>query len=422
MMDIKIGTKLITSFILVVLLMTALSLYSVSVSQDSLQESVGENSMLLADEMMKRINNNIYFKVEDIRVFAATGINLRKTILESNKEFENISSINNITNSKNIDEYINQKEREWTTAPDDEITPFMQEIIGNELSEDLRKRFVDFYAKRYGYAVFEEVFVTNKYGVNIAQTQKTTKYRQDDEEWWQTAKENGFYVNEIKYDKNSGTYMLIIGARVDDDTGNFIGVIRAVLGVNGIVKKAELTTKRYETTEIKLITNDGQLIYSTRAFKFMENISGTEFFKEIHGDSGFFISEEAKKEKLFSYRRSNGYMELDEPDWTLLVTHDVNEVLRPSLKLKNNLLLASLVLIIISILIAVYISYSISKPIGELTGVMDEISKGNLDVEIDPKLKEARGEVGELARAFDRMVISLKMAMRLAKQKNRNEK
>ncbi len=65
-MKIRIGTKLITSFMLVVLLMVALALYLLNVSQKSLQQSVGKSSLLLAEEMLKRIDRDVYLKIEAV--------------------------------------------------------------------------------------------------------------------------------------------------------------------------------------------------------------------------------------------------------------------------------------------------------------------------------------------------------------------
>ena len=52
-MRIRIGTRLIADFMLVILLMVALSLYFTSISQRSLQQSVGKSSIFIAEEMLK---------------------------------------------------------------------------------------------------------------------------------------------------------------------------------------------------------------------------------------------------------------------------------------------------------------------------------------------------------------------------------
>jgi len=67
---------------------------------------------------------------------------------------------------------------------------------------------------------------------------------------------------------------------------------------------------------------------------------------------------------------------------------------------------------IIALVLGVFLSNSISRPIRELTDIIENISTGKLDVEINPKLKESKDEIGKLAQAFDRTIVSLKLAMK----------
>ena len=80
-----------------------------------------------------------------------------------------------------------------------------------------------------------------------------------------------------------------IGVRIDDEQGNFVGVIKALPLIREIVREAELTTKKYETTEIKLLTSEGRLIYSTKTFIIFEDLAQSSFFKKITEKEGFFI-------------------------------------------------------------------------------------------------------------------------------------
>ena len=84
---------------------------------------------------------------------------------------------------------------------------------------------------------------------------------------------------------------------------------------------------------------------------------------------------------------------------------------------RNIILFSSIFIVILAIVLGLLISHSISKPIEKLTKTIEEISTGKLDVEIGPKLKESKDEIGRLARAFDRTAVSLKLAMRKGKKK-----
>ncbi len=86
----------------------------------------------------------------------------------------------------------------------------------------------------------------------------------------------------------------------------------------------------------------------------------------------------------------------------------------------------NLTLIIVSVTLLLLIGtsaafgYYMTKPINDLTNAIDKISKGNMNVSI--KGKNRKDEIGKLARAFDRTLVSLKLAMKkegfLNKDKN----
>ena len=100
---------------------------------------------------------------------------IQTAIQESNKEFEGVS---------NLEEFITKRESEIEFTPN---VPFISTVLDKELSGDLRQ-LIEFYKNEYDYDVVEELIVTNRYGANVALGVGTSDYRQDDEEWWQTAK------------------------------------------------------------------------------------------------------------------------------------------------------------------------------------------------------------------------------------------
>ena len=381
---------------LIVLLMVALAWHLVSLSQKSLQESVGKSSVFLADEMLKRINHSVYLKMEEMRIHSGNAL-LLKTISESNRKFDKMKV-------EDVQEYMDQKEREWVLTAKDEITPFMRELIGSELSDSIRKEIIEFYEKNYGYSVFEEIFITNKYGANVVLTGKTSDYRQNDEKWWHITKSEGFYISDVEYDMSVEGYAISIAVRIDDREGNFAGIMKAVLNIKAVVREAEIAVKEYETTRIKLMTNDGKLIYSTKTFRFLEEVSKQDFFKKIKGESGFFIAEQGGVKKLYSYTRSKAFRNFEGLPWILLMGHNINEVLKPAFVLRNNMVAASFVLIIIGTVVAFYISRSLTKPVTRLREIAEDIREDKPDVVIDTDLKESQNEIGDLAVSFDRMI------------------
>lgn len=394
-MNLTIGKKLTLGFLVVLLLMITLALYSLNIAQNSLLESVGGSSVFLAEQMMKTVEHSILDKIDFLEL-RSRGFLLREFLLKSNQEFESLD---------NIQDYINQRDREWISTLQDSLSAFMQELIENTLSQQLRNEYIDFWLNKYGYYVFQEAFVTNRYGANIALTARTTDYRQDDEEWWQVARAEGFYVGDISYDESSRVYGIILARRVEDEAGDFLGVIKAIMPITGLIKEAELALKRYQTTEVMLITDKGELIYDTKPFKILKDVSGKDFFKKTTRPSSFFITEEGGRRKIFSYVRSEGLAEFGVLKWVLLVSHDTAEIFSPIFILRNHIIFASFAFIVLVVLASFFISRSITRPIARLIGGTKIIGAGNLDYKLG---SIATDEIGQLSLAFDKMTENLK--------------
>ena len=266
----SIRTKILGGFLLVILLAAALSLYSGAISERSLEASVGRNSVFLAEEISKRISHDIHSRIGELQTLTMHS-HFQETLKESNSQFEKIGDVVG---------WIEKKEREWVAAPKGEITPFMRQLIDNELSGELREEFIELFEKKHGYQFISEILVTNRYGALVAETRKTPRFRQDNQSWWQKTKNQGIYLA-VSRAETGQLFTISVGVRVENEIGDFMGVIKAILAIKGIVREAEIASKQYKTTRIKLITKDGRLIYRTRAFKFMEDVSYRAFFKKI---------------------------------------------------------------------------------------------------------------------------------------------
>ena len=387
-----IGKKLTVGFIAISALMIILTFFLVNISQGFLRNSVGRSSVFLAQEIEGKINYNILHNIDHLEQISR-GPLVQSILLESNREFEALD---------NMQEYIKEKDREWVSAPESQMTPFMQEIIDNRVSKALRKEIIEFWKEKYGYDIFEAVLITNKYGANIAQTTRTTDYRQDDEIWWQFARDKGvYYIGESEYIEGLEVYGVPIAVRIEDSDGNFMGVIQAIMSTKGIMKEAELKTKKYETTEIKVISGKGKMVFSSKPYKILEDVSDKNFFKRMKGKEGYFIAEEGGQRKLFSFTRSTVGMQ----EWLLLVSHNEAEVLKPIFILKKRIIYTSIVVIILVILVSFIITRTITKPLVILRNGTEIVGSGNLDYKVGTIAKD---EIGELSRSFDNMVMNLK--------------
>ncbi|MEK7801837.1 MAG: PDC sensor domain-containing protein, partial [Pseudomonadota bacterium] len=214
----KLLHKLIASLLIIAAFFWTAGLYAYKAGYRELHKTYIRSNDAMAREMMGAIDRSIHKRFEALRLYS-NDVMLRDTIIKSNQSFSKMHDIYSV---------INKRDREWTSVPKEQVTPFMQGLLNNTLSDEFRE-MKDLYAKHYGYKLYGEVFATNKYGANVAQTGKTTDYRQDDEEWWQVAKKEGTYMRDVRYEESSDIYSIDFAVRINDDNGAFIGVLKMVL-------------------------------------------------------------------------------------------------------------------------------------------------------------------------------------------------
>ncbi|MEK0322368.1 MAG: sensor histidine kinase [Nitrosopumilus sp.] len=397
----RIRTVVICIFLLITGMFAAVAMYSITASQDFIQQSVGQSSVLLAEDTAKSIEFRVSIKIDKLIDFSKTEV-VQKALLESNLEFGELEDIQG---------YITQQEDDWRSVPKKTITPFMQSLISNELSEDIRKNFVDKINPETGHSVFAEVFITNEYGANVAQSGKTTDYRQDDEDWWQKAKVNGISIGKAEYDESAEADIIPIGIRITDEDGNFVGVLKAPLSIISIIQEAEISPRYDETTQVNIVTGDGNLIYSTEAFRFNEDVSDHSFFDKLQSgqQQGFFVDDGESKKELFAYIRPSNLQVLGEQDWIIVISHEIGEVgiLSGMLTLQNNLIIAFVIILAIAIGLGIIFSRDISVPITKLAYLAKEIGKENFDVEVNIR---GKGEIIQLIKNMQNMGTKLKNA------------
>ena len=396
----RVQIKLIFGFLTISILVGLVGFVPVYESSKALEKAVSESTLSLVNNLVGDIDKDINSKIEEYKAYSKDLI-LQEFVSQSNMEFEKLSDIQG---------YINQKDKEWISSQKSEITPFMQQLIDSKLSEELREK-TKFYEDNYGYKLYGEVFLTNKYGANAAETGKTTDYRQDDEDWWQKTKENGVYVENVKYDDSADVYSTAIGIRIDDENGNFIGVVKVVLNIAqtiNIIKEAE-AEKKYSSEEFTLVDGQGKIIFSTREYNIFEPYG---MFQDIKEHSGYFKFKDAQTgaEKLLVHAHSKGYKNFKSLGWILAVDLEKDDILKPINSLAIVILSFAFISILFALIIGFYIYSTISKPLKKFEDVIGQISEGNLDSRVEIKTKD---EFSALAETFNKMAGELKDLKRL---------
>lgn len=404
----KIAKKLILSFIAVGLLVGFTGYVAIYFAESALEKNIIEGSDLLSKEILTSIEKNIYIRIIESQELADDP-RVKNAIRISNEEFENI---------EHIEKYIEEKDVDWTSGTFEEKEILVKNLIDHENSKILKNK-INFYEGKYGHLVFAEIFTTNKYGANVAQSSITSDYKQSDEEWWQIAANEGFHINDVEYDQSAGVYSVDISMRINDDDGNFLGVMKSVVNLDDVlssIQEAKLASN-HPSIYFDLINSNNQIIYSTQQdWKIFEDISSKSYFhsliEETKGHSVIKENDFMEIGEIYSFARSEGYRDFAGLDWILVIGYDAQDVLSSVSSLKITIVVISILIGIVAVGFGLIISRSIVIPIREVIKSTQVISKG----EYLGHLKiRGNDEIAILTKSFNSMSDSLQRSIRHGK-------
>ena len=403
----KIKT-IIASYILFLFLIIFIFLYWIITQEyKTLVDSVGQQAALSADGIIKKIDLEISERIEEV-YFHSSGPTIINEVESSNNNFANLTD---------IQDFIDYQEAEWSNSANK--TVFILEMSKNAGSKRLNQ-IKEFYS-RDNYSVFSEIFVTNKYGAVVSMTSKTSDYRQDDEDWWQEAKKEGISISKPDFDASSSTYGLSIATRIDDDQGNFIGVIKENLNfkeIEDIIEKSAdyLYNDHYSSRpEIKIIDQFGNVIYQSKNTPYnLSSISNDSIFPKMTEGSGYIISSEdwlVNHEEdeddliMFAYSKSEGNNKFKGFGWISLIEYEEDKILSRENSIRIKSIIFSLIFTILSVIGSFFIANKLIRPIDELKDAASKIGKGELKSSV--KIASA-DELGNLAHSINLMAANLR--------------
>jgi len=103
---------------------------------------------------------------------------------------------------------------------------------------------------------------------------------------------------------------------------------------------------------------------------------------------------------LFSYSRSTSYRNIPAMEWTLVIGHDMKEVMQPLNRLRWNISAGFMIFALLAGVIAFFISRSITVTLSELSKAVTRIGKGDLNYRVPVSRND---EIGRLANSFNEM-------------------
>jgi GAF domain-containing protein/HAMP domain-containing protein len=306
---------------------------------------------------------------------------------------------------------IDRLDQQWQAADaaDNNADPLVASVLSNKLSSDLRRFQKDF-------PQHVEVFVTDTQGVSIASTNRTSDYYQADEEWWQTAYQQGLYVGQPEYDQSSKSLAIVMATAIRaNGSENIVGVLRTTVNFDTLADSLaaglfgqtgqmdiylpngqELTLESGENGAFELVMKEAELDSNALAQ------SEKPYLEILHNQIPTLASQSIVSTFGNVAGDENTIADLN---WHVVALQDQAEALQPVETQTRNLLLLAIGITIVAIVAAIGLSQAISGPIVRLEAVAKKVASGDLLAQAQV---ETGDETGALATTFNTMTARLR--------------
>ncbi len=395
---IKIGTKsTIYSLFFALILATALyfiifNLYTSSYLK-SFESAAREVATGELDKLQLAFNHHInnlriYSDLKDLGEVAAANQILIENFLSEEAE--------------PTSDFLFDRDLQWLSTSRFNKPDWAKNINTNSTSQALRE-FVSSFNEKYHYQAIGEIFITDKNGVNVAQSDWTSDYYQADEFWWRSCKENNFYIGRVYHDESADTRAIEVAFPLFADN-EFSGVLKAIVNTKlftDILDSdfADSQDGVFAEQAYMLFKKDGEPVYSSEKNNFLHGLDLSQVAKV-----GSRYLEQTNNNRIFVSSLSGQNGNLADPGLFLMLGYDKDMVLQRLRVLKYSIMLVVFWLVILLAIISSLVFYRLLGPLRDFHRLTDSI-KG---VPLKPIRVEDGAEIGSLITVFNRLIRKLK--------------
>ena len=376
-------TKLILLFVMVAILSVgAVSLITNRLARNAVEQQAGQLQQSLAERLAFETGKELQNNVE---ILQATGTQFEEFASEANALY--------VGPEDEILQSIVDSDNRWRTA--DEQSLLIRDVINNEIADELREFQAHF-------PDHVELFITDKYGANIAATNRTTDYYQADEDWWKAAyNQEAVYIGQPEIDESSQTYSLILAVPLSFE-GEVVGILRSTLDATALLRNLQQGSLS-NAAEVDLrISNDTLLnggFLPKDELSALSTVTG-RFGQIAYQGTPSLVSQQ----RVFSAEDSAARDAISQLGWSVIAHRELRDALEPIQQQTRVITLVALVIIIFVSFLGLIAAQRLAAPILALTNVTSQLADGKLSIRAQIATQD---EIGELANSFNRMTSQL---------------
>lgn len=377
------------------------ALSSLQKSRTVLRQTIARDLTFLTRETLDQVERAVWIRLGQIEMHA-------KILAENTGLLQSNSAFIKMPDYK---AYLAETDRTWQAQDPNVPGSIMQNVLNKELCDRLAANVKQsfFYTQRFGYDIFKQVTVTNRFGAVVGQTAHNKEYDLSHKDWWIHAKEKGAYVGPI----DLRTKSMNVAVPILDISNNFVGVIQCELNAREFSDILDHIAENsaYASTCFTLLSKSNLSLHATQnkhwAYVTVAMRATPDTSVSDQNDVWFLVKhpqDNSKPKAMITRARSKGYRNYKGQNWTLCMSVDADEALYPVQALKMALLIPFSVLCLSTIAAALMFTYSVLRPIEKLSQTANAIKNGDLSAKADI---HSHDEIGHLAESFDQMTSEL---------------
>lgn len=391
--DWNIGGKIIGIVAAIGILITASILtsnYLLSVSNTT--KSVGEELLLIGDEVILRSADAVFSEVKVLETLART-----PSLIEVVKQA-------NLDRAELTDAEVLALDEAWRVE-NPSIAAEVAAIESNSLTKYL-KEFIEKNPQQI------EVFVTDVKGLNIAMTDRTSDFLQSDEGWWASAYADGAgssYIAEVEFDESSNSYAMNLGIPIyDTQSDKVVGVLRGTLDVSSLIQTLG-NVKIGETGYASLIDEAGNILYTADPSQIMQPAPANIMALFEAGESGWSKGTDLDgKPAILAYSQLSGEKG-EKLYWNILMSQDQSEVNAAISQFSFISSAIGLAVAVAGIFLSLLAIKMISDPLRKIAASFNLLAEGDLslkgqDLGYLDEVSTHQDEIGELAQSGKNLI------------------
>lgn len=354
--NLSMQKKLVVIFVfLITLPITYVSYSSYRTNSDAMLASTTESAGQLADNAMDKVDRYI----ADLK---------RSTILP--------------LYNKDVQKYLDQKGTDWDK--NSSVNMFLMYLANTK--EEISAVYM---TDRYG-----TIFYFNKPGLNELYPYERLA------EWQQRTRKAGLAPVLV------GTYPVRVNGSEERQVFSVMRSIQSVstlkdIGIividvdirlfEGIIQPLNSVTHG----DTVIVDENGKIVYNSDPDRLGENLTGNALLAgAVNSRGSFRLNIDGEPHiAVYSVSESTG--------WKTLVTIPLQELLGPIKQSRNAMMVMTLSILGFALVVAMFISYALTKPLKRTVQLMKQVQRGKLDVRVNVKHND---EIGMLGSHFNRML------------------